>query len=116
MADVRTPAAWLDVLSRRLDERWLRRPAGMGVCDAYYEGDHRLAFATAKFREAFGSLFAAIADNWMQIVIDSKAERLKVQGFRFGKQPGADQLAWDIWQANGMDAASSMAHTEAVKL
>lgn len=116
MADIRTPAAWLDYLSRKMDERWLRRRTGMGVCDAYYEGDHRLAFATSQFREAFGSLFAAVADNWMQIVVDAKTERLKVQGFRFGKEPGADQQAWDIWQANGMDAASGMAHTEAVKL
>jgi hypothetical protein len=82
----------------------------MGVCDAYYEGDQRLAFATAKFREAFGALFSAVADNWMPIVVDSKSERLKVQGFRFGTAPGADQRAWDIWQANGMDAASDGAH------
>jgi hypothetical protein len=116
LADTRTPAAWLAYLSHRLDQRWTRRRTGMGVCDAYYEGDQRLTFATAKFREAFGALFAAVADNWMQIVVDSKAERLKVQGFRFGTAPGADQRAWEIWQASGMDAASAMAHTEAVKL
>jgi len=113
---VRTPAAWLELLERRLDDRWLARPHGMGVCDAYYEGDHRLAFATAKFREAFGALFAAIADNWCPIVVESVVERLEVQGFRFGNQPGSDTAAWDIWQANGLDAESDMVHTEAVKL
>lgn len=116
MADTRTPAAWLELLSRRLDERWTRPLTGMGVCDAYYEGDHRLAFATAKFREAFGPLFAAIADNWCQLVVDSKTERLKVQGFRVGTASGADQQAWDIWQANGLDAEAAMLHTEACKL
>jgi hypothetical protein len=116
VADLRTPAAWLETLDQRLNARWLARRVGMGVCDAYYEGDHRLAFATGKFREAFGALFAAIADNWMQIVVDSKAERLEVQGFRFGKRPGADTAAWDIWQANGLDAEHKMVQTEAIKL
>jgi hypothetical protein len=116
LADNRTPASWLEVLNRRLDERWMRRLDGMGICDAYYEGDHSLAFATAKFREAFGILFGAIADNWCQLVVDSKVERLEVQGFRFGKKPGADDIAWDIWQANGLDAESAMVHTEAAKL
>jgi hypothetical protein len=89
---------------------------GMGVFDAYYEGDHRLAFATARFREAFGVLFASIADNWCPLVVDSTAERLEVQGFRFGKQPGANDRAWELWQGNGLDAASDMLHEEAIKL
>jgi hypothetical protein len=88
----------------------------MAVYDAYYEGDHRLHFATAKFREAFGHLFQAISDNWMQIVVDSSVERLRVQGFRFGDAQDADEDAWAVWQANGLDAESSMLHTEAVKL
>jgi hypothetical protein len=116
LADIRTPGSWLEVLDRRIDERWLRRLTGLGVCDAYYEGDHRLTFATAKFREAFGHLFSAIADNWMQLVVEAKAERLEVQGFRFGREPSADQAAWDIWQANGLDAEHKLVHNEAIKL
>lgn len=108
-----TPGAWRDVLEKRLDHRWFSR---LGGYDAYYEGDHRLSFATAKFREAFGAMFAALADNWMQIVVDSTAERLQVQGFRFGKNPSADDAAHDIWQANGLDAESQILHTEAIKL
>jgi hypothetical protein len=116
VADIRTPAAWLSVLEARLDERWARPRTGMGILDAYYEGDHRLAFATAKFREAFGNLFGAIADNWMPLVVEAKVERLEVQGFRFGSETTADTLAWDMWQANGMDEGSDLVHTEAVKL
>jgi hypothetical protein len=116
LADNRTPAAWLELLNRRLNDRWMRPLNGMGVCDAYYEGDQRLAFATSKFREAFGNLFAAIADNWCQLVVDAKTERLEVQGFRFGKSSGADQDAWDMWQANGLDGESDLLHTEAAKL
>jgi hypothetical protein len=114
-----TPATWLQVLERRLDDRWtVSHGARLAMCvyDAYYEGDHVLHFATRKFREAFGSLFAAISDNWCQLVVDSSVERLKVQGFRFGAGQAADDGAWDIWQFNGMDAQANMVHTEAVKL
>jgi hypothetical protein len=114
-----TPASWLQVLEQRLDHRWTMGSGAQlawGVYDAYYEGDHVLHFATRKFREAFGSLFAAIADNWCQLVVDSSVERLKVQGFRFGAGQSADDDAWGIWQFNGMDAQSTMVHCESVKL
>lgn len=111
MAD-RTPAAWLEVLEKRLHERWNR----LKIYDAYYEGDHELAFATQKWRNAFGAQFSQLADNWMQIVVDSSVERLNVQGFRFGASQEADADAWAIWQANNLDAQAQMAHTEAVKL
>ena len=107
-----TPAEWRDQLVTRLDARW----AELQVFDAYYEGDHALAFATRKFREVYGSLFRALTDNWMPIVVDSSVERLRVQGIRFGSNQQADSDAWAIWQANGLDAESNMVHTEAVKL
>jgi hypothetical protein len=109
-----TPGAWLERLSKQLDDRWFH---SMGRYDAYFEGDQMLAYATAAWREAFGSLFrTAPADNWMPLVVESKVERMEVQGFRFGKQQSADDAAWDLWQANAMDAEADMAHTEAAKL
>jgi hypothetical protein len=109
-----TPGTWLERLAGKLDQRWYKR---MGPCDAYFEGDQMLAYATGAWREAFGSLFRrAPTDNWMPLVVESKVERMEVQGFRFGKQQSADEAAWELWQANGLDAESDMAHTEAVKL
>jgi len=81
---------------------------------AYYEGHHPMAFASAKFRAAFGSLFSTFADNWCELVVDAVKERLHVEGFRFGADTGADAAAWDIWQRNQLDADSSIAHTEAL--
>ncbi len=52
----------------------------------------------------------------MPLVVDSVAERLQVQGFRFGEQENDDKDAWGIWQANGLDAQSNMVHTESIKL
>ena len=107
-----SPADWRDTLVRRLDARWneIRR------FDDYYEGRQELAYATQKFRESYGGLFTALSDNWCQIVVDASVERLRVQGFRFGKQEDADEDAWRIWQANNLDGQSNMLHTEAVKL
>jgi hypothetical protein len=105
------PDEWRDLLVRRLDARW----GTLRVYDAYYNGDQVLTYATQKFRDAYGGLFKALSDNWMPIVVDSSAERLRVQGFRFGGQD-ADNEAWEIWQANGLDGESSMLHTEAIKL
>ncbi len=107
-----TPREWLDILNDRLDKRW----AEWRLYDAYYEGDQQLAFMTRKFRDAYGGLFQHLTDNYMPLVVDSAAERLRVQGFRFGAEQDADDDAWTIWQANGLDAESNMVHTESIKL
>jgi hypothetical protein len=107
-----TPSEWRDHLVAKLDQRW----AEWSVYDAYVEGDQTLAFMTRKFRDAYGGLFQHLTDNYMPLVVDSAAERLRVQGFRFGTEQDADDDAWQIWQANGLDAESNMVHTEAIKL
>jgi hypothetical protein len=108
---VARPDEWRDILVRRLDARW----SVLQEYDKAYDGRLELSYATRKFFELYGSLFRALANNWMQIVVDASAERLRVQGFRFGGQD-ADDEAWDIWQANGLDGESNMLHTEAIKL
>jgi hypothetical protein len=107
----KTPAGWLAYLEKKLAEQQRE----IKLFEDYYDGNHRLAFATLKFRQSFGYLFRALADNWMEIVVDAPVERLFVEGFRFGRDGPADTGAWDIWQANGLDSESVMAHTEAVK-
>ena len=104
-----SPEEWRDSLNARLDAR---RPS-IEHREAYYEGVHRLAFATSKFREAFGTLFSAFSDNWCGVVVDAAVERLEVQGFRFGDDD-ADEDAARIWQANNLDAGSAIAHETAI--
>lgn len=103
-------------------EWWLRRLHGQIVgrrptvrkLHDYYDGVHRLAFASEKFLEAFGGMFRAFADNWCAIVPDATEERLNVEGFRMGVDTAPDQEAWRIWQENECDAQSQMAHLEAL--
>lgn len=111
MADMTTPAGALE----ELDERLALRQTALQLFEDYYEGRHRLAFASTKFRNAFGGLFGAFADNWCGLVVDSSEERLNIDGFRMGAAgEGADQDAWRIWQANSLDLDSQLAHTDAL--
>jgi len=103
-----TPLWWVDKLAAELRAR---RPE-IETSDAYYRGDHPLAFASQKFRVAFGGLFGGFADNWCELVVDAVEERLNVEGFRFGEDRTGDRDAWAIWQRNGLDADSQIAHTE----
>ncbi len=105
-----SPLALLETMERKLTAR---QPTLQRLQD-YYDGKHRLAFTSQKFREAFGGMFAAFADNWCPLVVDAVEERLNVQGFRHGSDPKADADAWAIWQRNGLDAASQLAHSEAL--
>lgn len=105
-----TAEQWRDRLDAALTERLPR----LKLYSDYYRGDHRLQFATSKFREAFGEMFEAFATNWCGLVVDVAVERLEIQGFRFGEDD-ADGDAWAMWQANRLDAQSIAGHTEAVK-
>lgn len=82
----------------------------------YYDGNHPLAFATAKFVGAFGTLFKEFADNLCPSVVDAVADRLELTGF--GVEQGRQEqgaAAWAIWQANRMDRRAGEVHLEALK-
>ena len=108
------------VLLRRLGVALDNRATRIQRFDNYYTGVQRLAFATSKFRQAFGSLFGAFADNFCALIVDAVEERLNVEGFRIGPSEGedtdktGDAIAWRMWQENELDAFSQIAHTEAL--
>lgn len=58
------------------------RQAGYRRARRYYDGDHPLMFATAKFESTFGRQLAEVADNLCPAVVDSVADRLKVTGVK----------------------------------
>ena len=110
-----TPAEWRDLLEHRLHTRW----SEWQTYDHYYEGNHRISEWLRTTQAAFqgtvlGQLLRDLTDNYMTLVVDAPAERCRVQGFRCGED--ADDEAWSIWQANGLDAQANMVHTESIKL
>jgi hypothetical protein len=107
---------WLARLARQLRER----SKANKIFEDYYEGEHPLAFASEKFRSAFGDLFGELADNWCPLVVDAVEERLNIRGFRIPESDTAeaigpgDQDAWRIWQSNQLDLFSQIGHTESL--
>lgn len=83
---------------------------------SYYNGKHRLAFATEKFRNAFGDLFEKFADNLMPPVVDAVKDSLQIVGFNVeaGEQGMADE-AWKIWQRGRMGRRAGQVHKEALR-
>lgn len=101
---------WLNRLLPKLEEQRKQ----IQLPDDYYEGKHRLAFASDKFLEVFGGQFQAFADNWCGVVVDAVHERLGIVGFRFGERPQADDDANRMWQANQLDARSQLGHLDSL--
>lgn len=105
--------ARLELLVSMLNELDTRAKT-LRVYDRYYRGDQPLAFASVKFRQAFGGLLDNFADSWCPLVVDAVEERLNVNGFRFGEDTSADRDAWTLWQTAGLDAGSQLLHTESL--
>lgn len=78
----------------------------------YLDGDQPLAFATEKFKSAFGRTFAEFAYNRTRTVVDAHADRLQVEGFGSDRAELA-QAAENLWNANRLDVYEGMIETEA---
>jgi len=101
-------AAWA------LQELRRRRPLYSLYRD-YYAGRHRLAFATEKFRNTFGHLFAAFADNLCTVVVDAVADRLEVTGWTAGDDGEAVE-AGALWRTMRLPQVAGEVHQETLAL
>lgn len=82
----------------------------------YYDGHHELAFASEKFRNAFGRTLQSMRDNLCPIVIEATADRMEVINFSGDKAKKAiANKAWSIWERNQMPIISNNLHREALK-
>jgi hypothetical protein len=75
----------------------------------YDEGDHRLLFATEKYRNAFGDLFREFADNLCEDVVDGITDRLQIIGWTSTDQ-ALNSLADEVWERNQGEARSGAVH------
>ena len=79
----------------------------------YYNGDHDTAL-TDRLKK-FLPPRLQFRDNFMNVVVDSLAERLKVIGFDT-EDEALGEWSWDMWRKNRMDYTQVVIHTEAVML
>lgn len=82
----------------------------------YYEGKHRLQFATEKFKNTFSNMFYAFADNQCSMVIDTIADRLQLEGFRVvdaddtAPETPVERTIQEVWRRNRMKRQSGIVH------
>lgn len=106
-----SPAWWL----RRLEGKLTDRAKYVDRMNRYYSGDHPLPIVRDKLRRDFERMLRMSKSNFCEIVVDAVEERLNVEGFRVGGDDvAADRRAWEIWQANQLDAESQVAHADAL--
>ena len=112
----------------RAIQAWLDRAeeSDFTLYHDYYDGDHRLTFATQKFREAFGGSFAEFAINLCPTVVDTLADRVQLLGFdvitddaeaaEIQREDGAvERSLQSIWNFNSMQRRQHEVHQEAFK-
>jgi hypothetical protein len=80
----------------------------------YDEGDHRLAFATDKFRSTFGSLFVEFADNLCDDVVDAITDRLQITAWSANDDTLAQAVS-KAWTRNRGEARMGSVHRHAFR-
>lgn len=105
-----SPEWWL----ARLYKHLVKRREMVDFFSDYYCGEHPLPWVAPQARDEFRRIVKMTRSNYMGLVCDATAERLNVEGFRFGGEGDADAETWRIYQANNLDADSDMAWLEAI--
>jgi hypothetical protein len=109
---VGSPSWWL----HRLCGKLARDQARMVLMDRYYRGDHPLPFVPRTLKAEFRAMLERDRSNFMRIVVDAPAERLRVQGFRPRGEEQDDADTWAWWLDNHMVVDSNIAITDAIKM
>ncbi len=89
-------------------ETWERR-------ENYYRGKQDLPYAPPGVSREYMQLREMAPANWLALAMDAPIQRLRVDGFRTGRESDADMAVWrDVWQANRLDARQRVVYTQMV--
>lgn len=103
-----SPGWWFQKLLIELTDR---RPR-YDKLERYADGEPDLPAGPDGSREVFRRFQSKARANWADLIVEATKERMQVAGFRTGAVPDqlGDDEAWKIWQANSLDADSSILH------
>lgn len=87
------------------------RSSAYTLARKYFDGEHRLTFASEKLRSAFGQLFKAFADNLCPTVCETVKDRLKLDGFTVSAAQSATD---EIWRMNRLQVRANEVHLDAL--
>ena len=80
----------------------------------YYDGESEIiALLDTADRQTFAKFLHEAGADWCELIVNAVAERLQIVGFRFA-DAAASELAWQVWQASGMDADGELVQTDAL--
>lgn len=85
------------------------RSGPLALFKDYDEGNHRLLFATDKYRNTFGDLFREFADNMCDDVVNGITDRLQIVSWGSGDK-ALNQAADDAWKRNQGEARTGAIH------
>ena len=97
----------------RLQTKVMRTERQNRILDAYYEGEQRVEQLGLAIPPELRRFLTIVA--WPGTYVDALAERITLEGFELPDATEADDDLWRIWQANGLDRESKLAHLEALK-
>lgn len=100
-------------LLSRLHIKVMRTQRRNWLLDAYYEGEQRVEQLGLAIPPELRRFLTIVA--WPGTYVDALAERITLEGFVLPDATDADEDLWRIWQANGLDRESKLAHLEALK-
>jgi hypothetical protein len=110
-----TPGWWLARLLTRLSEK----SANYDLLDSYYAGTNTIPVsATKTVRDSYQRLMAVSKTNFAELIVEAVRERMMPVGFKTGAANDelGDKEAWRVWQANSLDADSSLVHAASLSM
>lgn len=70
----------------------------------YFDGEQDLPFAPEGVNQEYEALREQSLANWIKLALLAPVQRLRVDGFRTGRDKAADKTAWtEVWQPNKGD-------------
>jgi Phage portal protein, SPP1 Gp6-like len=104
-----SPQWWV----KRLYDELQARQSDMQLHRDLVDDEHMPA-NTAEKSAKFRMMAGLSTTNLCGLVVEATAERMEVEGFRFGDNPDSDADAWGIWQNSDFDAGSAESITHAL--
>lgn len=100
-----------DTLTRILDAVEARR-ARLDVYTKAWAGESPAAFLSKKSSDALDGRLRRLSVGWPRLIIHSRVDRLRVNGFRRAGEQSADAGLWELYRRAGLIGTSELVHTD----
>lgn len=82
------------------------------IADAYYDGEQRVEQLGLAVPPELRQFLTIVA--WPGSYVDAVEDRIDLEGFQLPGVGEADMDLWKVWQGNGLDEESQLAHLDAL--